>query len=151
MYLQVERIFSIYNNVKTVKRYSLDVSTVESIARIKFNGPKDLEDFDSAWYVKRFILEGHSRTDDRTQRRKKRPRQEEMELETPEIQEAAAPTTCDDVLEDDDDSDIDEALLPEYDGGMGANDVFAADERNQPGQDEDDSEESESDDNYSDY
>ena len=149
--MQVERIFSIYNNVKTVKRYSLDVSTVESIARIKFNGPKDLEDFDAAWYVKRFILEGHSRTDDRTQRRRKRPRQEEMELEAPEIQETATPTTCDDVLEDDDYSETDEVLLPEYDIGTGTSELFAADERNQPGQGVDDSEESESDDNYSDY
>ena len=73
----MERIYSLYTNIKTVQRYNLDVSTVEAIIRIKFNGPKDPADFNAARYARKFILSGHSRSDDETRRGKKRVREED--------------------------------------------------------------------------
>ena len=58
--------------MKTVQRYSLDVSTVEALIRIKFNGPKDPRDFDAARYARKFILQGHSRSNDESRRGSKR-------------------------------------------------------------------------------
>ena len=75
---EVERIYSMYTHTKTPQRYSLDVSTVEAIVRVRFNGPKKLEDFHPTKYAKRFIAE-HSRADDEYRRAtwKKRGRDED--------------------------------------------------------------------------
>ena len=61
--MQVERIFSYYTATKTVRRYGLDVSTVDAIIRIKFNGPKSLKDFKAIEYIPDF-LKKHARSDD---------------------------------------------------------------------------------------
>ena len=46
-----------------MRRYRLDVSTVDAIIRIKFNGPKRLIDFDAISYIPSF-LKNHARSDD---------------------------------------------------------------------------------------
>ena len=69
---QVERIFSLYTNIKTVQRYSLDVLTVEALVRIKFNGPKDPAEFDAPRFARNFIRQGHSRANDESRRGRKR-------------------------------------------------------------------------------
>ena len=59
----MERVFSYYTQTKTLRRYSLDVSTVDALIRIRFNGPKSLQDFDTFRFVWEF-LDSHSRSDD---------------------------------------------------------------------------------------
>ena len=46
-----------------MRRYRLDVSTVDAIIRIKFNGPKRLKDFKAIEYIPDF-LKAHARSDD---------------------------------------------------------------------------------------
>ena len=55
------------------------MSTVEALIRIKFNGPKDLKEFDAWKYVRKFIQDGHSRANDESRRGRKRSRGGESE------------------------------------------------------------------------
>ena len=51
---EVERMYSIDTHTKTPQRYSLAVSTVDAIVRVKFNGPKRLADFKPRKYIMKF-------------------------------------------------------------------------------------------------
>ena len=73
---EVERIYSMYTHTKTPQRYSLAVSTVDAIVRVKFNGPKRLSDFKAREYVMKFLRE-HSRADDASRRRTAKSEREE--------------------------------------------------------------------------
>ena len=120
--------------MKTVKRYSLDVTTVEAIVRIKFNGPKDLEDFDAPRFVKNFILEGHSRTDDSSSKRKKRPRSEESQCEESESSEqidTVMDTEAACTKEASEDNSDDKSFLPD-DETVLTSSLFTANEEGQP-------------------
>ena len=77
----MERIFSYYTQIKTARRYNLDVSTVDALIRIRFNGPRSLTQFDTLAYAWKF-LEKHARPDDSSKcmtRMKKSKPQEETE------------------------------------------------------------------------
>lgn len=70
----MERVFSLYTNTKTVQRYNLNVETVDAIVRIKSNGPKSPGQFDVHHFVGKFIISGHSRSNDATRGTRKRKR-----------------------------------------------------------------------------
>ena len=59
----MERIFSYYTQIKTARRYNLDVSTVDALIRIRFNGPKSLTDLNTLKYAWKFVGT-HARADD---------------------------------------------------------------------------------------
>ena len=59
----MERIFSYYTQIKTARRYNLDVSTVDALIRIRFNGPSTVRDFDTLSYAWKF-MDKHARADD---------------------------------------------------------------------------------------
>lgn len=64
-----ERGFAIMNNVKTTKRSSLNHENLESIMRIKINGP-DIEHFDAKRYAAYWVQQHGFRSDDPTNRGK---------------------------------------------------------------------------------
>lgn len=66
---EAERGFSVLNHVRNDRKKLLG-SNLEDILRIKLNGPTDLNKFGAAKYAKKWINEGHMRTDDPSGRRK---------------------------------------------------------------------------------
>ncbi|CAG7718833.1 unnamed protein product, partial [Allacma fusca] len=60
-----ERSFSHLNNVKAKSRSRLNTASVDTLLRIKINGPKDVRDLDAQKYASVFIAK-HSRVDDIT-------------------------------------------------------------------------------------
>ena len=67
-----ERSFSILFHIRNKRRSRLTPDHLEDFLRIRFNGPKNLEEFASIKYAKLWVAEGHLKTDD-TRWKKERP------------------------------------------------------------------------------
>lgn len=67
-----ERSFSIMNHIKYDRRASLNSETLDYLMRLRINGPKQLDRFASAKYAKAWVNQGHLRTDDPSQQRKRK-------------------------------------------------------------------------------
>ena len=62
---EAERGFSIMNHIRTKRRASLHGTTIQSLMRIRMNGP-ELPEFNAFKYAKAWIDAGNMRTDDTT-------------------------------------------------------------------------------------
>lgn len=66
---EAERGFSSLKYIRNDHRTALSPNHLEDIMRIKLNGPDDIDKFAATKYAKKWINEGHLRTDDPQQKR----------------------------------------------------------------------------------
>ena len=66
-----ERSFSIMNHIKNERRSKITSDNLDSILRLRINGPKQLDRFPSAKYARAWLKKGHMRTDDSARQTKR--------------------------------------------------------------------------------
>jgi len=75
-----ERGFSIMNHIRTSRRSRLSPSTLDSLIRVRLNGPNELDKFKAFKYSMEWVKH-HLRTDDPQRQHKKRKIDQEIDPE----------------------------------------------------------------------